>query len=452
MSQLLSEQLLSAQAGVLGPMLVDANVSGELLTRLSEQDFTDGRFRMIFQAIRKLYTEGKPVDGITVNETLGGNYNQILADLITQTVTVANAGVYLELLKNSSMLYRLRELGERLSQAEADEWQAVVDGINQICCDKPGVRIRSMAECYQEFLDRKGDGKKPDYLTWGIPDLDRRIYVEGGDMVVLGGYPSAGKTAMALAMSFHIAAGRRVGYFYFENNDRKLFERLVSSTTLVSFGRIKRNDLTEEDYRSIIDLQSKLTSPTLDFIDASGFTVLDIRGIALSRHYDLVVVDYLQKIRAERSRKNVSDFERVSSISSDLQDFGKQTGVTVLALSQLSRPEKKNGKTPAPGLWSLRQSGQIEQDADVVLLLYQDDPAREDLRTLKLAKNKEGEANLAMRMYFDGDTQTFGRFSQQDPPKTQDKPRQVNFWDGFSLVRDDPDNPFSEDPESGGKK
>ena len=196
-------------------------------------------------------------------------------------------------------------------------------------------------------------------------------------------------------MGYHIAGQKRVGYFYFENNDRKLFERLVASTALVPFGKIKRNDLTEEDYKTIIELQQRLTDPALDFIDASGFTVMDIRSIALSRHYDNVIVDYLQKIRGDRSRRNLSDFERVSSISSDLQDFGKQTGVTVVALSQLSRPEKKDGKAHAPGLSSLRQSGQIEQDADVVMLLYREDDTN-PTRTLKLAKNKEGEANIAM--------------------------------------------------------
>lgn len=435
---LLNDNLLSAQAGVLGPMLVEPKLVGEVLTRVSDSDFTDGRYRMIFTAIRKLYTEGKLVDGITVNETLGGNYNLILADLINQTVTVANCGVYVELLKKSSMLYHLREMGGQLAEAEGEDWQKIVDEINRLCSNRPGVRITSLKDCYEEFLDRHGDGKKPDYLSWGIPALNERIYVEAGDMVVLGGYPSAGKTALALSMGFHIASGKRVGYFYFENNDRKLFERLVASTTLVPFGTIKRNDLSEDDFKTIISMQSKLTDPTLDFIDASGFTVIDIRGHALSRHYDIVIVDYLQKIKGDRSRRNLSDFERVSSISSDLQDFGKQTGVTVVALSQLSRPEKKNGKTPAPGLSSLRQSGQIEQDADVVLLLYMEDQSNQTARTLKIAKNKEGEANLAMRLYFDGDTQTFSRFQpQEEKPKPKQEPRQINFWDGFRVLPED---------------
>ena len=446
---LLNDNLLNAQAAVIGSMLVDQSTVGDVLSRVSDQDFTNTRYRLIFQAIQKLYTSAQPVTGVTVNEALGGNYNQILADAINVTVTSANCGVYVDLLKKSALLYHLRELGEQLADAPDDTAaEAMVEDINRLCCDKPGIRITSLADCYNEFLDRKGDGKKPDYLTWGIPALDERIYVEAGDMVVLGGYPSAGKTALALSMGFHIAGKKRVGYFYFENNDRKLFERLVASTALVPFGKIKRNDLDEEDYKTIIEMQKRLTDPALDFIDASGMTVMDIRSIALSRHYDIVIADYLQKIRGDRSRRNLSDFERVSSISSDLQDFGKQTGVTVVALSQLSRPEKKDGKAHAPGLSSLRQSGQIEQDADVVMLLYREDDTN-PTRTLKLAKNKEGEANIAMRLYFDGDTQTFSRFQKQEEvPKQRQAPKQIGFWDGFQVLPEDEDAPFPPEDKS----
>ena len=193
-------------------------------------------------------------------------------------------------------------------------------------------------------------------------------------------------------------------------------------------------------------MQDQLTSPKLEFIGASGMTVSDIRAVALSRHYDMIVVDYLQKIRGDRSR--MTDFERVSQISSDLQELGQQTGIYVLALSQLSRPEKKNGKTPAPTMASLRQSGQIEQDADVVMLVYCEDDTQPRLRTLKLAKNKEGMANIAMRMVFDGDTQSFSRVSPTPEPTTRQKPRQQSFWgDGsdWMQIPDGPDNPFTED-------
>lgn len=439
---LLTNDLLNAQVGVLGSMLIDDATVGDILQRVSDQDFTDARNRLIFQAIQKLYAEAQPVDALTVNEKLGGNYDQILIQLMDLTPTAANYGAYVDLLKQSARRYQRRQLGERLSCAgdEAEELE-VIDALYRLSCDRPGVRITSLADCYEDFLSRKGDGQKPDYLTWGIPALDNLIYVEPGDMPVLGGYPSAGKTAMALLMSMHNAKTKRVGYFYFENNDRKLFERVVSSTTLISFGKIKRNDLAEEDYKTILDMRENLTGPSLAFVEASGMTVLDIRSLALSNHYDLVVIDYLQKVRGARGSRNLGDFERVSAISSDLQDLGRQTGITVLALSQLSRPEKKNGKTAAPGLSSLRQSGQIEQDADVVLLLYMQDEATPAARTLKVAKNKEGEANLAMTLYFDGDTQTFSRVQRQLPPApVSPKDAQVKMPDWVRCMEEDEAN------------
>lgn len=456
-SQILLERFARAQVAVLGSMLIDSGVVGSCLQRVTAEDFT-GTYLPVFRAIKGLFDSGAPVDPITVNAKLGGNYSKILAELMEVTPTAARWDVYSDLLRESSRIYRRQELARQL--AEEDDpaaSDALVARLDAISCDKPGVRITSMAECYQEFLDRHEQGKRPAYFTWGISALDERIYIEPGDLVVLGGYPSAGKTALALQMASYVAGGKRVGYFYLENNDRKLFDRLVSARSLVSFGKIKRFDLSEEDFAAIVGVQQQLITPAMHFVDAAGMTVSDVRAVALSLHLDLVVVDYLQKLHAANVRKGAGEFERVSEVSSDLQTLGRQTGMTILALSQLSRPEKRNGKTPAPGMHSFRQSGQIEQDADVALLLYKDEEAK-DVRTLKIGKNKEGVASVAMRMHFDGDTQTFRRVSEMaEPPepRKQEKRKspQVSFWDGFEEITDTDDGsdlPFQEGGGDGG--
>ena len=446
----LADVAFNAQARVLGPMLVEPSVVGEVLLAVSDSEFTEGRYRLIYQAIRKLYNDGKPVDGLTVNDALGGNYNELLAEIINQTVTATNVMEYVAILKRSALQMHLAELGGKLAEAgDLDASLALVDAINALNCGKSGVRITTLQQAYTEFLDRHADGNEAPYLRWGISALDEKVHVEAGDLVVLGGYPSAGKTALALQFARYIAKDHRVGYFYLENNDKKLFDRVVSATTMVPFTRIKTHKLGEDDFRAIIGMQEQLTTPQLEFVCASGMTVSDIRSIALAKHYDLLVVDYLQKIRGDRSRRNMSDFERVTQISSDLQELGQQTGIHVLALSQLSRPEKKNGKTPAPTMASLRQSGQIEQDADVIMLVYAEDDSRPRLRTLKLAKNKEGQANIAMRMVFEGDTQTCSRIEPQEPPAThqRQKPRQQSFWGDGSDWQQIPDEqtPFDEE-------
>lgn len=443
-------KLARAQVAVLGSMLIDSSVVGSCLQRVSAEDFT-GTYLPIFRAIKALFDGGVPVDPITINDRLGGNWNKVLADIMDATPTATRWEVYSDLLRESSRIYRRQFLARQLAEEDDPEASdALLEQINAISCDKPGTRITSLPECYQEFLDRHAEGKRPAYITWGIPALDERIYIEPGDLVVLGGYPSAGKTALALQMAYHIAGGKRVGYFYLENNDRKLFDRLVSAKSLVPFGKIKRYDLEEADFEAIIGVQMQLIKPSLHFVDAAGMTVGDVRAVALSLHLDLVVVDYLQKLRAASVRRGAGEFERVSEVSSDLQTLGRQTGMTVLALSQLSRPEKRNGKTPAPGMHSFRQSGQIEQDADVALLLYKDDDAKA-VRTLKIGKNKEGVASVAMRMHFDGDTQTFRRVTEMtEPPEPKKQgPKQVSFWDGWTEAPDDgADLPFRED--SGG--
>ena len=422
---LLAEAAIEAQKSIIGSMLIDPELVGSVLSRLTDKDFIDDTYRSAFLAFRRLYAQGRPIEPLTVNDALGGNWNQVLADCMDWTATTAHIDEYVEILRKRALQYRLAQLGDRLADADdLDAALAAVDAIEAERCGKPGVRITTMEQAFGEFLDRHADGVKPDYLTWGITALDDKVHVEPGDFMVLGGYPSAGKTALALQFCRHIARWKRVGYFYLENNDRKLFDRVVSSVSMVPFQRIKTHDLGEADFHAIVSMQEQLTSPKLEFIGASGMTVSDI--LALSRHYDMIVVDYLQKIRGDRSR--MTDFERVSQISSDLQELGQQTGIYVMALSQLSRPEKKNGKPPAPTMASLRQSGQIEQDADVVMLVYCEDESQPRLRTLKLAKNKEGMANIAMRMVFDGDTQSFSRVSPKQEPTTRQKPRQQSFW------------------------
>ena len=409
------ELALEAQSNVLGSMLTDPEAAGRLLQQLTAEDFIEGRYRNIFLAIKRLRGQGKDPDPLLVNDALGGNYREILAELINFTLTSANAEEYAAVLRRCALQYRLAELGEQLAAASSlEEAQALTDKINALSCRKPGVRITDLRQCYETFLDRHAEGKRPPYFTWGITALDDLIYVEPGDFIVLGGYPSAGKTAMALQMCFHIAEKKRVGYFYYENNDRKLFDRLVALKARVSFGKIKRFGLQEEDFEQIVAVQKALTGPALEFVDASGMTAEDVRALALSRHYELVVIDYLQKIPGSRGRRGLSDFERVSEVSGGLQDLGRQTGITVLALSQLSRPEQ--GKKSFPSMHSFRQSGQIEQDADVALLLFREDEDDPDnqVRTFKIGKNKEGEAGLSLSMQFDGDTQTFSRVA---PPK-----------------------------------
>lgn len=215
---------------------------------------------------------------------------------------------------------------------------------------------------------------------------------------------------------------------------------------MLSYTKIKQNALEEADYKELMGMKDILTRPQVTLIDAAGMTVLDIQAYSQAHRYEVVIIDYLQKIKAPKGQR-MSEYDRVTAISSDLQQFGRITGTTVVALSQLSRPDRdaKSRKIRPPVLSDLRASGQIEMDADVVLFIYREDyDDKDSKRILKIAKNKEGEALDWVRFRFDGDLQTFTRIApQQDEPpakKERQAPRQVSFWPEHP----DPDNPWKE--------
>lgn len=444
--ELLSERLCNAEVGVLGSMLIDEAAVGPMLMAVAEADFQTPQYRSLFRAMRELYSAGSHVDPILVNEHLGGGYGQLIKDLCDRTPTAVNADDYAEALKKSSRLLRLRLIGDSLGQAEdEDQCRELLDKANMLFCERSGVRRLTMDQGFREFFKRK-DGRKADFLSWGFGDLDEQLHVGPGDMVVIGGYPSAGKTAFALQLAFHIAKKKRVGFFSYETDADKLFDRTIACQTGTSFKRIMTDKLGVEDFGRIKDMRGHLTAPAMELLETSGMTVSGISAYAMANHYDVIFVDYLQKIPTGKAGRFVSDFERVSQVSSDLQQLGRTTGKTVIALSQLSRAEKrKDGTMPPPTLSSLRQSGQIEQDADVVLLLYKEmQDFAYSRRCLDIAKNKDGVAGLGLLLNFDGDKQRFSKSAGQPKPQQEEKEESAVQQSIFSPVPAYGKTPFEE--------
>ena len=413
---MLMQDMMEAAVGVLGSMLIDPAAVGPMLMAVSENDFRLPEQKSVYRAIRELYSEGSAVDGILVNERLGGKYNEYLAGLINATPTAANADAYARELRERSREWQWREIGTQIAQAENEaQVRELIDKVNLLFCERGDIRRVTMEQAFREFWRRK-DGREEDYIRWGFSDLDEQLHIGKGDMVVIGGYPSAGKTAFAMQLAFHIAAGKRVGFFSYETIADKLYDRAISCQTQTSFKRIMRNKLSEGDYTRIRQMRKYLTAPTLELLETSGMTVSGIGAYAMAYHYDVIFIDYLQKIPVSRE---MDDFQRVSRVSHDLQQLGRRTGKTIIALSQLSRAKDDH---TAPTMSSLRQSGQIEQDADAVLLLYKENPKEYDSRrVLDIAKNKDGIAGLGMLLEFDGDKQTFAteRARHQSAPKKE---------------------------------
>ena len=441
--KILSERLLTAEQGVLGSMLIDGEAIGPMLAAVRPEDFQRPENRNIFQAFRELYGQGKACDPILVNEYMGGSYRQYLADLMELTPTAANAEEYARVLRESSRLWRLRTIGDKLAQAEdLEACRKLADQAGLLLCDRSEVRKTDMKQGLKEFFLRHGGGQQKEFIRWGISWLDERLHIGGGDMVVIGGQASSGKTAFALQLAFHIARQKRVGFFSYETGNEKLIDRTVACQTLVSYEKVMTDKREREDMQQIYEMRRELEEPDMEYLETNGWTVSDIGAYAMARRYDVIVVDYLQKIAVTSQGRYLGDYERVSRVSSDLQQLGRQTGRIIIALSQLSRPGKDG---LGPTMSSLRSSGQIEQDADVVLLLYRENEQdTESRRKLVIAKNKDGRANEGTLLEFDGDNQRFRRSGSWTPPERMRKKKEPAQTSVFRPVAGDGPTPFDE--------
>ena len=420
---------LDAQVSVLGSVLLDQQYAGLVVSRTSPEQWCD-TYRPIFEVIRAKYSAGETIDPVTVRAALGGESGALLMQIMQMTPTAANCAEYLDLMLEQYRLLRLREVGEQLSAATtAEDTRALLEQANALSVQREKVRVVSMDDALRSFYQRQ-QSKAAHYLKWGFTRLDERLYCEGGDFVVLGGYASDGKTALALSMAYHQGKSHRVGFFSYETKDAKLFDRLIPTLTRIDFGRVKQHGLKERDWETLARQRKEITSNHLELIPANGMTVADLRAMVQSRRYEIIYIDYLQLVTPADARRTA--YEQVTQISMDLHTLAQSTGTTVVALSQLSRPEKvKDDDVKAPGMHSLRQSGQIEQDADIILLLYRADREVQNApRFLKVAKNKEGETGDRIRLDFDGATQTF-RENQNAPVVRQKKPavKQIPMWE-----------------------
>ena len=454
---------LSNQEAVLGSLLIEPKLIGQVLDKVTDRDFLDGTYRQIFQAIREQFVSGKPVDAVTVRDKLGGGeaWSSLLLQIMDDTPTAANVWAYVSLMKEQARVVQGREIAQSLAEArELEDIRRGVDKLQALLVERQDVRRMGMEQMLQSFWERHT--KPHRYMTWGLSKLDEQLFSDLGDMVVLGGYPSAGKTALAVSFAYHQSEAKRVGFYSLETSRFKLADRLISNLAGIEMASIKRGTLTEEEWSRAANSTSKVIQHQLDLIDASGMTASDIRADALANRYQIVYVDYLQIVEPETRKANRT--EQVSSISRTFQQMAHGSGILVVALSQLVRSEKTRDESKyiEPTMSDLRESGQIEQDADAILLLYLENPSKpnESRRVLKLAKNKDGERG---RMYltFDGAYQRF-RQSVVDKaapgapmPKQARQNRQVSFadrfWEGiWEENPNDPNDPFKGDSQTGG--
>ena len=399
-----------AQMSVIGSMLRDPQRIPLVLSKLAPEDFIDGTCRSTFTAIRKLTREGRPVDAVTVADAMqgGDRYAGWLREVLMVTPTAANVGEYIPMVREHAATRRVLELSEKLPEAaDHAQLEALVRQMMSAASITDRVPMMTGPERAADFHRRMSGADKPQYLPWGIPTADRCVYAELGDMILLGGYASSGKTLLSIAMATAQAkAGYRVGYYSLETSPQKITDRQIAALAGVPLWKLKTRQFSEGEWARFAQAENfTATEGSFAVMDAAGLSAEDVAAHAIAHGFQIVYVDYVQNLLSPGMRAS-DNYARVTAISQSLKTFSRSTGTAVVALAQLSRPPKENGKPVPPSMHSFKESGQLEQDADVAFLLYPSDPNDNNSnRIFKIGKNKEGPRGQA-ELVFHGDTQT----------------------------------------------
>ena len=428
-----------AEQAVLGSMLIDASCIKDVMDQLQPEDFYLRQNREIFETIYHMFVYSRPIDGVTVAGEMekNGIYTEAtrpyLVQLMEVTPTSANVGEYVRLVREKALLRQVATAASDITAMvqsgggdAAETLESAEQKVYAIRRGRSGQGMTPIATVLTDVIARldelgRGGSVLPG-LTTGLSDVDRKINGLGkSDLVLLAARPGMGKTSMALnvALSAAKAAGKTVAIFSLEMSREQLVTRLIATEGLVENQRLMTGNLRESDWQRIAEAASNLSRMDIRIDDNPLVTVADMN--AKCRRLDnlgLVVIDYLQLMTSSggKSYSGENRQQAVSDISRMLKIMAKELQVPVLCLSQLSRAnEKREDKRPM--LSDLRESGAIEQDADVVLFLYRDDYYNEDsdkhnIAECIVAKNRHGETGKVMLRWMPEYT-AFGTLEQR---------------------------------------
>ncbi len=410
---------LEGEQAVLGSVLIDPDCVKEVVDKLRPEDFYLRQNREIFETICSMFTYAKPIDGITVAEEMqkNGTYDEnttraYLAQLIEITPTAANVLEYAAIVRDKSLLRAVAQAASEITamvQEGGGEAAETLEAAEQrIFAIRRGQGAQGMTPVRQvlpDVLDRLSEMSESSSglpgLSTGLSMLDTKITgLNKSDLILLAARPGMGKTSMALNMALNVAKGtdRSVAVFSLEMSKEQLVLRLLSSEALVESNKLRTGSLRETDWERIADAATVLNRVDIRIDDNPLLSVADMNAKCRRlENLGLVVIDYLQLMTSAggKSRGGENRQQVVSDISRTLKIMAKELNVPVICLSQLSRAnEKRDDKRPM--LSDLRESGAIEQDADIVLFLYRDDYYNEDSEKRNIAecivaKNRHGE-------------------------------------------------------------
>ena len=408
-----------AEQAVLGSMLIDPRCTADVIGRVRAEDFYVQANRDIFDTIYSMFSFGQTIDPVTVLNQMKvrgvwkENTQQYLLELMEITPTSANVLEYAAIVRDRALLRALAKVGEEVTNmvyegsGQADEMlEAAERKIYALSRDRDTGGLTPVAGVVQRVFDAIGEAAASDSaipgLSTGLADLDRAILgLNGGDFALVAARPGMGKTSIALNIALEAGkhSGKTVAIFSLEVSREQLVLRLLSSEGRVDGKKMQTGRLSEEEWRRVAAASSAISATDIRIDDNPSLTVADMNAQCRRlKNLGLVVIDYLQLMQSAgsgNSWSNESRTQAVSDISRMMKIMAKELNVPVLCLSQLSRANTQR-QDKRPQLSDLRESGAIEQDADVVVALHREgyyNPEYENPNEVELIilKNRRGE-------------------------------------------------------------
>lgn len=414
---------VEAEQAVLGGLLLDTTAWDQVGDGVGAEDFYRRDHRLVFEAIGELVAESRPVDAVTVSERLerrgqlqdaGGL--AYLSTLVRDTPTAANVRAYAQIVRERALLRSLISAGgEIVSSVFSDEGLSARELVNLaeqrvFAIAERGARRSDGAQSVRSMLSGLIDKidewhSNPDKLRGtptGFADFDRKTGgLRGGDLVIVAGRPGMGKSTLAINMAENVALDPQINgsalIFSMEMPSDQLMMRMLSSIGGVPLHDIRSGRISDEDWVRITSATSQLAEARIFIDETPGLSPTELRArarrVKRESGLDVIVVDYLQLMQVPGSKENRAT--EISEISRGLKALAKELNVPVIALSQLNRSvEQRDGKKPV--MSDLRESGAIEQDADMILFISREDyydanTPRKGIADVNLAKHRNGE-------------------------------------------------------------
>jgi len=424
---------IEAEQSVIGAMIIDKNAIADASEALTRDDFYQDKHQVLFASILDLFAKDVPVDIITLIEYLRANDRidkaggiTYITELSNSIASTANLSSYIKIVNDKSTLRRLIRASTEIiedSYNNQDKVESVIEGAEKKIFDLAQKRDVSDYEPINSILERKIVEIEKVYLNKGgptgiasgFPELDDKTSgFQEGDMVLIAARPSMGKTTFALNIAQYAAMseGKSIVIFSLEMSKEQLAKKLLAAVTNIEMQNLTNGELDDSDWQKIARASGPLGSSKMYIDDSAGITITEMRSkcrrIKIEYGIDLIMIDYLQLMSGSGENRQ----QEVSAISRAIKALAKEMRCPVIALSQLSRaPEQRADHRPM--LSDLRESGSIEQDADLVMFLYRDDyynPDTEDKNTAELiiAKQRNGPTGT-VKLAWLGQYSKFGR-------------------------------------------